>query len=246
MTPLPPPASGAPAPPAERHEASPPPGWLSADLRTLGRGLVAYGIVGLVLAVVGLAIAVVLLGRLNSVGDRITPQLTTISETIDSTIAALDQASTTSQTFGATLTATAPALDSVASSIDTIQPTLAAAGSSLSGVSILGQRPFEQVGTLFTQVSNELAGLSPQLKAVSASLGANQASLAAMGESLDTLARSLEKAKVTLSDVIWTFLLAMLLLVAFFAVPAVAALAIGLWLLRRVLPSMGPPVVAGA
>lgn len=247
----------APGPPAMRSEAPDgappapsPTGSLGTDLRTLGRGLIAYGIVGVALALVGLALATVLLGRLNGVGDRITPQLATLSETIDSTIAALDQASATSRTFAATLATTGPALDSVASSISTVQPTLAAAGASLSGIDVLGRRPFEQVGSLLTRVSTELASLGPQLGTVSAGLRDNGAALASTAASLDALGESLQKAKATLasgvieqsiSDVIWTFLVSMVLIVVFFAVPAAAALVLGVWLLRRVVPGIGGP-----
>ncbi len=246
----PPPVPG--GPPVIGGAPSAAPGWLPADLRTLGRGLVAYGIAGVVMAVVGLVLAGILVGRMNSVSDRVTPQLATLSETVDSTIAALDQASATSQSFGATLTTTGPALDSVASSIATIQPTLAAAGSSLSGIDIFGRKPFEAVGTLFTQVADQIATLGPRLTAVSSSLGANQSALASTAQSLDALSASLQKAKETLasgiieqsiSDLIRTTLVALILLVLFFALPGLGALVLGLWLLRRVVPSLERPAI---
>ena len=216
---------------------------LRQGVRTLGKGLVAYGVIGCVLAVVGVVIVFVLAGRLSSVGDRVTPQLTTISQTMDSTITALDNASTTSRTFAVTLQRTAPALGQVASSIESIEPQLASVGASLSSFNILGQQPLAQAGALFTQVAGVLATLGPQLQATASALSDNQAALLATAVSLDDLSASLTKAKSPLAsgaveqsigELITIFMVALILIVVVLAVPAVAVLIFGMWLLRQV------------
>jgi hypothetical protein len=214
---------------------------LRRGLRTLGKGLVVYGIIGCILTIVGLAAALLLAGRLTAVADRVSPQLETVSETIDSTIAALENASMTSLTFATTLETTAPALGQAASTVTSIQPQLAAVGSSLGAFSILGAQPLAQAGALFSGVAGTLSQLGSNLEVVSASLSANQASLVATSASLDRLAESLAKSKdqlasgeieQSLADLIQVFLIALVVIVLFLAVPAVTALLFGLRLLR--------------
>lgn len=171
------------------------------------------------------------------------PQLAAVSETIDSTITALQNASATSQTFAVTLQTTAPALTQVASSITSIQPQLASIGANLSSFSILGSQPLAGAGALFTEVAGTLSALGSQLEAASMSLDANQVSLLSTSQSLDALAQSLVRAKAQLtsgeieqsiSDLIKVFLVALVTIVVFFAVPAIGALVLGVWLLRKV------------
>jgi hypothetical protein len=175
------------------------PGDLRRGLRTLGRGLVAYGIIGCILTIVGLAAAFLLAGRLTAVADRVSPQLETVSETIDSTIAALGNASRTSLTFATTLETTTPALGEAASTVQSIQPQLAAIGSSLGAFSILGATPLAQAGGLFKRVAGDLAELGSNLEAVSGS-GRQPGVLVATSASLDRLAESLAKSKAQLAS----------------------------------------------
>ena len=138
-------------------------------------------------------------------------------------------------------------------------PTLDALEASFRDFGILGQRPLAPAADVVATLSTNISGLDQRLAAVSASLtadhdalAANQASLAALGTSLDAVAVRLESGSIqsTISDIRTVLTVVLLMFVVWSAIPAVGALAFGLWLRREVRrggatpPAAAPPAAA--
>ena len=85
---------GPPAPPV--GEAVPD---LRGGLGLLSRGLIAYGVIGLIVAVLGLALLLYANTRIDAAGDRVETSVAQLTTTLDATAQALHDASTTAATL---------------------------------------------------------------------------------------------------------------------------------------------------
>jgi uncharacterized protein YukE len=214
---------------------------LRAGLRRLSTGLIGYGLVGVVIAVVGLIAVVWLSGRIGGLSDRTATQLSTIVDTIDETSTALSDAGASATSFSGTLDRTVPAVRQVAAAIGDLQGNLRSIEDQLGRVQILGNRPFDTVASQFGQMASDLEGLDTQLGQIAddldgnrAALTANASSLAAIGERLGGIGEDLGRGVVAerLDDLQTVVTLLSLLLVVAVAFPAIGALWLG-WSLRR-------------
>ena len=70
-----------------------------AGSRRLSRGLIAYGVIGLIVAVIGLALLLYANTRIDAAGDRVEASVGQLTTTLDRTAQALHDASTTAATF---------------------------------------------------------------------------------------------------------------------------------------------------
>ncbi|HEX9044301.1 MAG TPA: hypothetical protein VF802_04665 [Candidatus Limnocylindrales bacterium] len=213
--------------------------------RRLGRGLILYGLVGCVLGALGLLVAAVLLARMVLAGADVLPHVNAIAATIDITAQAMDDAATTSRGAATTIETTMPSVSGLADTVDRTGPTLGRMGETLQSFSILGSQPLVDAGTQFVQLSADLKDLGPQLRGLANGLTPNAVTLRASAASFTRLAAELRAAHDTLEggvvqDSVATVLAATLLLIvaliAWVLVPAVGALVLGVWLLRRVAP----------
>jgi uncharacterized protein YukE len=214
---------------------------LRAGLRRLSTGLIGYGVVGVVIAVVGLIAVVWLSGRIGGLTDRTATQLSTIVDTIDETSTALSEAGASATSFSATLDRTVPAVRQVAAAIGDLRGNLRSIEDQLGRVEILGSRPFDTVAGQFGQMASDLEGLDTQLGQIADDLDANRAalttnasSLAAIGERLGGIGEDLGSGVVgeRLDDLQTVVTLLSLLLVVAVAFPAIGALWLGWWLRR--------------
>ena len=86
------------APPVEPASttmaAAPPP-----PLERLSSGLIAYGIIGLVVAVISLGVLLYVNGRIDAAGERVETTVAELATTMDRTAKVLHYASTTAQSF---------------------------------------------------------------------------------------------------------------------------------------------------
>jgi Kef-type K+ transport system membrane component KefB len=212
-----------------------------AGLRRLSTGLIGYGLVGVVIAVVGLIAVVWLSGRIGGLSDRTATQLSTIVDTIDETSTALSDAGASATSFSTTLDRTVPAVRQVAAAIGNLR----SVEDQLGRVQILGNRPFDTVASQFGQMASDLEGLDTQLGQIAddldgnrAALTANARSLAAIGERLGGIGEDLGSGVVgeRLDDLQTVVTLLSLLLVVAVAFPAIGALWLG-WSLRRTIGS---------
>jgi hypothetical protein len=222
-------------------------GDLRPGLRRLANGLVVYGVIGLIVTLLGLVALAWVGGQIGDLSDRTAARVTQVSDTLDATSQALTDASDTAKTFATTLTTTVAAVDAASARVRDLEPTLAELESQFRSVNILGAQPLSRAADVVGSIHGTLNGLDTQLSTVADSLrnghdrlAANGSSLAALGTRLGTLADDLRSGIVedTLGDVRSIFTVTMLVLALWAAVPAVGALLVGVWLRRN----MAPPV----
>jgi hypothetical protein len=221
-------------------------------LHRLSNGLIGYGLVGLAIAIVGLAALLWVGGRVGGLADRTSAQVESIIATLDKTAAALDDAGTSAVSFAVTLERTPPIVRQAADTIGNLQVNLRAVEQQLASFSILGNQPLSEAARLFGQMATDLEGLDTRLDSLAAALDDNKASLLANAESLRALgveigglADDLRTGIVedSLADVQVIVTVLILVLVAWTAVPAAGALGVGWWL-RRELAAVAEPVPA--
>jgi hypothetical protein len=214
-------------------------------LRRLATGLIAYGVIGLFVAVVGLVALTRTADRLGTVAGGLSGEVERLGRILDRTAVALDGAASTADGFSATVDRTGPTVRRAASAVAAIGPRLRQLEAEANGIAILGTRPLAGIGGLFGEIAVQIDGLDAELTAIADQLTANQDSLADNAASLGRLAgevRSLEE-RLTSEGVVEGFddveglvLLALGLFVAWSALPALAALGLGIWLRRLLVP----------
>ena len=131
-------APGPVTPPPLAPPATPATPDLRRGLARLSQGLVAYGIIGLVIAVLGLGLLLYANTRLDAAGDRVETALVPLATTLDRTADALHDAATTAETFGTTLDRTEEAVSAAAATIIGVRTNLQTLESVLRAVNILG------------------------------------------------------------------------------------------------------------
>jgi hypothetical protein len=224
---------------------------VDAGLRRLAIGLVAYGVAGLVVAAIGLVFLAAATSNIDNAGGGISSEVDRLGSILDRTATALDDAAGTARGFSGTVERTGPTVRQAATAIRDIGPRLRDLETQANAISILGSRPLSSLAGLFGQIAGELNGLDTQLDAIADDLTANQAVLATNAGSLGDLASEVRSLRGRFSgvaigdgiDSARSLLVAVLaLFIAWAAVPAVGALALGLWL-RRMLAGSGAGVV---
>jgi hypothetical protein len=245
----PPPPGGPPAPPA--REVAPD---LRGGLGRLSRGLIVYGVIGLIVAGIGLALLLYANTRIDAAGDRVEASVGQLTTTLDRTAQALHDASATAATFNTTLDRTQTAVAAAAGTIVSVRTNLENLEGVLRSVSILGASPLGGAANAVGGVASSIEGLDSKLTAIADglatsrdSLTANADSLGALGDSIATTAERLRSGVVedSLADVHVAIVLMLFVLTAWAAVPAIGALALGVWL-RRQLEAAGGGAPAAA
>jgi len=220
-----------------------------AAARRLARILVAYGIVGLIVAGLSLVGLVIGVARINGFADRFSADVGGISRTLDRTSDVLESAGTTAGSFGTTIDGTTNALGIVGGDIDSIVPRLDSIADQTEAISILGANPLASVSGLFRDIAAQLRDVRGQLAVVGTSLATNRAGLQANATALTELttetrllAERLNGSALSgaIEDLRWVLVVVLGIGALGAAVPAVGALLIGLWLQRVMRPT--PPL----
>ena len=216
------------------------PSW-RPGLGRLARALLAYGTVGLLVAVVGIVALIVGLGRVNGLSERLREDVAGVSGALERTATVLDDAAASARTFGTTIDSSTTALATAATDLREIVPRLRDIETQANAINILGSQPLAPLAGLFGQIAGQLTDLDVQLDGVAANLGTNRGALDGNAASLAALAtetRSLgdrldgDSLPGAVDDLRW-LLVAMLLVGALgAAVPAVGAIVVGWWLRR--------------
>ena len=214
---------------------------LRPALRRLTAMLLGYGIVGLVVAALGVIALLAGLGRVNALSDRLRTDVGGVSATLERTAQVLDDAAATARGFGTTVDSSTAALNQAANDIRVIVPQLREIETQANAINILGSQPLSPIAGLFGQIAGQLDDLDGQLDGVATNLLSNREALAANATSLADLAketRSLsdrlggDALPAAVDDARW-LLVAMLVIGALgAAVPASGALIVGWWLRR--------------
>ena len=211
-------------------------------LRRLATGLIAYGVVGLVVAALAAAVTVWLAIRIGDLTDRTGDQVTSIVATLDRASAALTDAGASATSFAVTMDETPPAVRQAAQAIGDLRGNLRSIEDQFGRIDILGRRPLGDVASQFGQMASDLEGLDTRLALIATDLDANNAalrtnaaSLGALGQRLAGIATDLRSAEggSDLGDVRTMALLVAFLFVAWMALPAAGALWLGWWLRRE-------------
>ena len=234
-----------PQPAAPRQPETQPPELrdMREGLGRLSRGLIVYGLIGIVVAAIGFGALVWVNGRLSSLGDKVEVTVGELATTMEHTAAVLHDASTTARTFSVTLDRSAEALDSAATSIAGVRSNLEALESLFRAVNILGATPLGGAADAVGGIANAIEGLDTRLSAIAASLNTNKdalaqnaTSLGQLGDSTAALAARLRSGAIeeSVTDVRMVIAVTMFVFTAWAVVPAIGALVLGLWL-RRVL-----------
>lgn len=216
---------------------------LAVGLRRASTGLLVYGAVGLLVAALGLVALVWVGGRVAMLSERAAAQVEELALTLEASAQALDDAATTSLSFSVTLERTPPTIRQAAQTVANLEANLRATSDQLASIFILGSQPLGQVATLFSQMASDLDGLDARLDLIATDLEGNRAALLANGDSLratavrlDGLASGLRGGFVedSFDDMTAVLTVLALALILVTALPAIGALAFGMWLRRAI------------
>jgi hypothetical protein len=214
-----------------------------AVLPRLANGLIAYGVIGLILAVAAAIALVWAGGRFASLGGRIETQVASIADTLDRTADVLLDASSSATSFAVTLERTPPIVRQVADAVGDIETSLQGVSTQLSQFEILGRQPLAGTAERVSTMAAALDGLDARLELVAGDLEgnrdallANSASLGALSEQLTSVADQLrgDDLASALADIRAVLLVFGLILLTWIVLPSAGALALGWWLRREV------------
>ena len=219
---------------------------MRGGMRHLSRGLIAYGIVGLVVSAIGLGAMVWVNGRITDVRSEARTTVATLATTTHLAATLLRGASTTAQSFSGTADESAKAVSSATGTITEVRADLSALEAQLRSVSIFGAMPLASSADAVARIAASMEGLDTQLPLIADGLEGNRDALSRNAAALDELADSTSALAVrlgptvgqdSLDDVQRVIAITLLMFAAWSFVPALGALVLGLWLLRQLTPS---------
>ncbi len=222
---------------------------LRGGLRRLGTGLIAYGLVGLVVALVGLGGLVWVNDRFTTIRDEVDATLVQRATTMRLAAVVLRDVSTTAQSFTVTLDQSSLAVASAAGTIAEVRSDLDALEGQLRSFSILGAAPLSEAADDIGRIRASVVGLDTRLSLIADSLRGDRTALATMAASLGQLADSSEDLASrldsqaigdSLGDIQRIMSVTLLVLALWLVVPALGALAVGTWLRRTLVPGAPP------
>jgi hypothetical protein len=214
-------------------------------LSRLANALIAYGVIGLLAAAVGIAALIAASGRIGSIGDRIVSEAVSLDAIIDRTADVLDDAATTADSFAPTVGQTAATVREAAGAIRDIEPRLRDLETQSNAIEIFGSRPVAPLAQLFGQIATDISGLDDQLDGIATEMDVNEAALTANAASLGALADLVRayRDRVTpaaidagIDEARQLLLLTLALFIGWTAVPAVGSLIVGRWMRQLVEP----------
>jgi hypothetical protein len=209
--------------------------------RQVANVLVGYGIIGLVVAALGMLALFAGLGRVNALAERLRVDVGGVSDTLERTATVLDNAAITARGFGTTVDSSTAALNQAAADLRLIVPRLRDVETQANAINILGSQPLAPIAGLFGQIAGQLDDLDTQLDGVATNLTTNKAALADNATSLADLAtqtRSLagrlgrDALPAAVDDARWLLVAMLAIGTLGAAVPATGALLAGWWLRR--------------
>ena len=212
---------------------------MRGGLRRLSTGLIAYGLVGLTLALAGAVALVWVGGRLGGIAERTGGQVESIVMTLDQTAVVLERTGSSATSFAGTLERTPPAVRQTAQTVANLRANLLLVQGQLGAINILGSRPLSNVADLFGQMATDLDGLDVRLETIATDLDtnrstlvANSASLGTLGVALQGVADDLREGAIedSLTDVQLLLTVLSVMLIAWTALPAMGALGLGWWI----------------
>ena len=218
------------------------PHGLRRGLRRFGTGLIAYGILGLAVAAIGLAALVWVNGRVSNLRTDVGVTFAQQSSTMRLAADVLRDASTTAQSFAVTVDQSSRAVVSAADAISEVRSDLTALEAQLRSVSILGATPLSTSADAVGRIAASIEGLDIRLSLIADSLNGDRHALTGNATSLGQLADVAEAMAArlgagvvedSLGDLQRLISATLLVLAAWSMVPAVGAIVLGTWLRRE-------------
>lgn len=228
-----------------------PPG-LRHGLRRLSDGLIVFGAVGIIVALLGLVALAWASGRVSAVATSVDVEVGQMTVTLDRTADALHDAGSLAGSFSVTLERTPPTVRQAAVTIRNLRPNLEQIGVQLASINILGSAPLTGPARLFNEMAAGLKDLDTGLEQVASDLEtdrgallANARSLTAAGDQAKVLADRVRAGFIQdgLDDLRTVLWITIIVLVGWAAVPAIGALVLGLWLRRTLATTSARPTV---
>ena len=208
----------------------------------MSRGLIAYGIVGLVVAAIGFGAMVWVNGRIGQIRDDAEATVARLATTMELAANVLYGASTTAQSFSTTVDQSAQAVSAAAVTITEVRSELTALEAQLRSVNILGATPLSAPADAVGRIAASIDGLDTRLALIADSvkgdrdaLAGNASALLQLGDSTQALAARLGSGvgQDSFGDVQQVIAVTLLMFAAWSFVPAVGALVLGVWLRRE-------------
>lgn len=216
----------------------------SRESRRLSTGLIVYGVVGLAIAIAMIVAVLLLRGSFGDVQQDVSAQVDRLETTIGKTAVSLRATADSVDGFVGTFERTSAGLVQVSGVVDGLSGVIG----DLAGV-FDAIRPLLGSVPALGNVAEQLGDLTPTIATITASMQRNEPQLERTADSLrdvavqlDGVQRSLASGDlVTRVDEGFDFLrIAIIALAVWFAVPAVAALYVGISLRRAVSPATSP------
>lgn len=209
-------------------------------LRLLAAALIGYGVLGLLTLLMAALLATGPLEQVAGLGQALATQRIVLVSALGQTSSALDEASSGAQDLHASLADARSAAASAATLSRELSATMNELEAAM-GIEILGTRPLAQLQAGFSQASGQLLDLGTRLDGIGTAIDRNDADLTAERQNLAALRDSVSSLQAGVRDTILPSFspgsvalmqIALLLLVAWLAVLAIASLVAGLLLWR--------------
>jgi hypothetical protein len=214
---------------------------LRRALRRLSHGFVVYGVIGLIAAALGLAVLVWADGRVSAVADSVEVEVAQMTLTLDRTADTLHNAGAMADSFAGTLERTPGSVRQAARTVRDLQPNLEQVGLQLGSFELFGTKPLDGPARLFAEMATGLRDLDTELELIAADLDTdrtaltdNARSLTEAGDQAAILADRVRAGFIQdgFDDIRTVLAVLVFTVVALAAMPAGAALALGIWLRR--------------
>jgi hypothetical protein len=212
------------------------------SMSRLWRGLIAYGIVGLVVAAIGFGSMVWVNSRISQLRGEAETTLIRLASATQLAATVLRGAATTAQSFSGTVDQSAQAVSSATLTVTQVRTELSALEAQLRSVNFLGATPLASSADSVARIATSMEGLNTQLPLIATDLGSNRDALARNAVALSDLANSTAALAARLGpsdgpdsigDVQQVVAITLLMFAAWSFVPAAGALVLGLWLRRE-------------
>lgn len=213
----------------------------SLPLRGIGIGLIAYGVIGLVIIVVAFLVTVGAFSRLEALSNSVAGPLRSTANTIGDASGAFGR-------FAVSLDEAQRSSNDAAQLARESADTMAGLADAVS-VNIFGTQPFQQAAEGFRDVSGQLDALGGDLESVGEALGHNITDVQIAGSNLREVRQELDGVLATFDGGdagpqggVRVASLALYALLIWLAIPAIASLLLGFVVLRYARAVSGGPM----
>ena len=163
---------------------------LRGGLRRVSRGLITYGIIGLVVTAIGFGALVWANDRISNLRGEAQATVARLATTMEVAAYVLHGASTTAQSFSATVDQSAQAVSAAAVTITEVRSDLSALEAQLRSVSILGATPLSSPADAVGRIAASMEGLDTRLSLIADGGKGNRHALAGNATALGELGDS--------------------------------------------------------